>query len=335
MEALPKSDRVLSFFVDSPGGSIVEASKIAELISKTDTPVTIPGGSQCSSACFLLFAAARRRIMAPDALIGVHSVSEGDRESLAAMAVTTAFAREAAAYGVPPVIIGKMVQTQPGRMAWLTPTDLQPMGVVLLDLQPSPSAPQVQPRQLPSEPTAPAVAVSPSFPCARASLAVEVAVCNSTLLANLDFQLAGIYAFALQSSRAKHVKKQQRSWLERRNACGSDAACIEQRYREQISALRFSTQPKPQPEPNVQAYPSFPCATASLAAEVAICNSAALARLDVQLSALYAAVKRSRNAKQYIGKQRAWLKRRNACGSDTACLEQRYQEQILFLQGAH
>jgi cell division septation protein DedD len=62
------------------------------------------------------------------------------------MGFTTAFARIAAEYGVPDAIIGKMVQTEPGRMTWLTPTDLQRMNVVIL----TPSSPQVQP--LPAAP---------------------------------------------------------------------------------------------------------------------------------------------------------------------------------------
>jgi hypothetical protein len=59
-----------------------------------------PSGSQCSSACFLLFAAAGQRAVAPDALIGVHSASDNGQENINSMAFTTAFAREAAAYGV-------------------------------------------------------------------------------------------------------------------------------------------------------------------------------------------------------------------------------------------
>ena len=69
------------------------------------------------------------------------------------MGITTAFARYAADYGVPPAIIGKMVQTEPGRMAWLTPSDLQPMGVALLPA----AAPQAQPL-----PAAPAQAAPPT-----------------------------------------------------------------------------------------------------------------------------------------------------------------------------
>ena len=77
IKTLSQSGRTLSFFVDSPGGNLFEAGKIAAFINKSAAAVTIPSGSQCSSACFLLFAAAAHRFMAPDALIGVHSSSYG------------------------------------------------------------------------------------------------------------------------------------------------------------------------------------------------------------------------------------------------------------------
>ena len=141
VETLPQSDRTLGFFIDSPGGDIFEAEKIATFISETAAAVTIPGGGQCLSACFLLFAAAAHRFMAPDAVVGVHSAGQNGQENLATMGATTALAREAATYGVPPAIIAKMVLTGPGGIARLTPSDLQPMGVVLL----TPSSPQAQP----------------------------------------------------------------------------------------------------------------------------------------------------------------------------------------------
>ena len=167
IKILPQSEGTLSFFVDSPGGDIFEAEKIAVLINKSAAVVAIPSGSQCSSACFLLFAAAAHRFMAPDALIGVHSTSENGQENLTSMGFTTAFARDAAAYGVPPAIIGKMVQTEPGRIAWLTPSDLQPMGVSLLPAAP----PQAQPL-----PAAPAQAAPPrqSIPASPSQYVVQV-----------------------------------------------------------------------------------------------------------------------------------------------------------------
>jgi hypothetical protein len=141
LDTLPKSDRFFGFFVDSPGGDILEAEKIAAAVREADVQVVVPSGSQCSSACFLIFAAAVRRYMAPDALIGVHSVSEAGQETFRSFALTTAFARTARDLGVPDAIIGKIVTTEPGRMTWLTPADLSSMNVVVL----AESSPEVKP----------------------------------------------------------------------------------------------------------------------------------------------------------------------------------------------
>jgi hypothetical protein len=90
--------------------------------------VIVGSNSECSSACFLMFAAAPRRFTAPDALIGVHSASEDGQETGTSMAITIAMARAAAELAVPAAIIGKLVETPPNRATWLTPVDLASMG---------------------------------------------------------------------------------------------------------------------------------------------------------------------------------------------------------------
>jgi hypothetical protein len=133
----PSTERVMGVALDSPGGNVLEADDIAIGIRKIGLTVVVPSGSQCSSACFLIFAAAPRRVVAADALIGVHSASEAGDETANSLALTTAIAREAAEFGVPPAIIGKLVQTPPERTTWLTPADLASMGVTMLDDRPA------------------------------------------------------------------------------------------------------------------------------------------------------------------------------------------------------
>jgi hypothetical protein len=132
-QTAPSTDRVMGVALDSPGGNVLEADDITIGIRRTGLTVVVPSGSQCSSACFLIFAAAPRRVVAADALIGVHSASEGGDETANSLALTTAIARKAAEFGVPPAIIGKLVQTPPERTTWLTPADLASMGVTVLD----------------------------------------------------------------------------------------------------------------------------------------------------------------------------------------------------------
>lgn len=169
-KTMPASDRIIGFVVDSPGGALVEAGHIAGLISELSLSVVVPSDSKCASACFLLFAAAPRKLAGADALIGVHGASEDGKDDLNSMAATTAFARELTQYGVPPAIIGKMAGTVPGRMEWLTPADLQSMGVVIMaDAPPEPPstteapvAPPGSPPTTPSIPLQPAVITPPA-----------------------------------------------------------------------------------------------------------------------------------------------------------------------------
>jgi hypothetical protein len=106
------------------------------------------------SASFLVFAAAPKRLIG--AVIGVHTALESNQETFDSMALTTAMARDAAGYGVPPAIIGKMVQTPAGHVEWLTPSDLALLGVTQLNAAPAP--------RLHPGPSAPYVASAPSVP---------------------------------------------------------------------------------------------------------------------------------------------------------------------------
>ncbi len=144
------SAHIVAIMLDSPGGQLSEGAKLADIIQSAKLTVIVGPGATCASACFLLFAAGSARIIAPDALIGVHSASEAGQENIASMASTIAMARAAAQLNVPPQIIGKMVETTPNRVAWLTRDDLALMDVHI-----------VAPDQQAAAPPAPAPAPSP------------------------------------------------------------------------------------------------------------------------------------------------------------------------------
>ena len=78
---------------------------------------------------------------------------------------------------------------------------------------------------------------------------------------------------------------------------------------------------------------SFDCTRAASPAEKAICGDEGLSRLDSDLnSAFINAMSAAANPGSLRSSQRDWLKRRNACGADTACLERVYQERLQRLQ---
>ena len=131
---LSASESVIGIALNSPGGSVSEAEKILNTIRNTKLTTVIGKASACASACFLLFAAGSHKVVFEGALVGVHSASSdaSGTEGWDSFAATTAMAGDAAELNVPPGIIGKMVTTPPGRMAWLTPAELQSMGAAVI-----------------------------------------------------------------------------------------------------------------------------------------------------------------------------------------------------------
>jgi hypothetical protein len=112
--------------LNSRGGAVVPAAGIALLIRRTGSTTRVEG--ECSSSCFLLYAAGVERSYAPGAHIGVHSASQNGSDTYGARELTTRMARACAELGVPAEIIGRMVATPPNGIAWLTPAELAAMG---------------------------------------------------------------------------------------------------------------------------------------------------------------------------------------------------------------
>jgi uncharacterized protein len=75
---------------------------------------------------------------------------------------------------------------------------------------------------------------------------------------------------------------------------------------------------------------SFDCSKARLAAEIAVCDSQQLSRLDEEMSALYFGLPFVVR-EEIKGSQRRWLRRRNACGYDPLCIEDAYLRRIEVL----
>ncbi len=72
---------------------------------------------------------------------------------------------------------------------------------------------------------------------------------------------------------------------------------------------------------------SFDCGVARTPVERAICSNPSLGALDSQLADLYRAVREAER-----DSQRAWLRQRNECGGDVACLTRQYNERIAQLR---
>lgn len=80
---------------------------------------------------------------------------------------------------------------------------------------------------------------------------------------------------------------------------------------------------------------SFDCARATTPAERAICESPALAQLDGETAASYAAAFAGLSAQdqsKLTAEERAWLQQRNRCGADSGCLAQSMTARLALLR---
>lgn len=103
----------------------------------------------------------------------------------------------------------------------------------------------------------------PSFDCAKASNAVERAICTDPALAELDVQMASQYKQVVHATADKKaLKADQRRWLQQMHSQCADGAfqCIQQHYRERLTQLKQSNTSAPAPttvtQPPVTAIPA-------------------------------------------------------------------------------
>ena len=121
--------RIAGLVIDSPGGSVLEAEKIAGAVRDMALTVAVPDAATCASACFLIFAASPDRIAAPDAHIGVHRASLAGHETPGSLAATDGMQVAIQHWGVPASVVTKMTGTAAGGVTWLSKSDLAAMHV--------------------------------------------------------------------------------------------------------------------------------------------------------------------------------------------------------------
>jgi hypothetical protein len=123
--------------LSSPGGSVLAAMKIADIVHRAGLTTQVPYRATCASACVLVFAAGLARIADANATIAVHSVGMPGQADLdqkliengETLAATTVMARIMSSYGAPPSVVGKMVATPTEEAAVLTRADLEAWNV--------------------------------------------------------------------------------------------------------------------------------------------------------------------------------------------------------------
>lgn len=121
--------RIVGLDLDSGGGSLDEGFRIAMLARQKQIATYVSG--ECDSACAFIFLASRKRYVAPNAKIGVHSVSNlHGNEDNGTIRDTIKLARLSAKLRIPPSAVGRMVMTPPGKIYYLNKEELASLRVI-------------------------------------------------------------------------------------------------------------------------------------------------------------------------------------------------------------
>lgn len=86
-----------------------------------------------------------------------------------------------------------------------------------------------------------AVAIKPSFDCARAGTPTEKAICSNSELAKRDLELSAVYGEAhskLDQSMQAALLALQKTWLAERDSCGANVQCLAQSMDMQSQRIR-------------------------------------------------------------------------------------------------
>ena len=124
--------RIAGLELDSPGGSLYEGFRIATMTREKRLATFV--AKECDSACAFIFLLGSKRYVSKEAKIGVHAVgNDYGGEDTGTIRDTVHFARLSAKFGIPSSTIGQMVTTPPGKITFLTQSDLSDLKVILRD----------------------------------------------------------------------------------------------------------------------------------------------------------------------------------------------------------
>jgi hypothetical protein len=114
--------------LQSPGGRVREADRIATLLRARTPQVRVTG--PCESACTLLFMAGSPRHMLPAGRLGFHRASTGSFNPLLDEIVNRELADIYAQAGLPPALISRALSTPPWRMWYPETQELASQGLL-------------------------------------------------------------------------------------------------------------------------------------------------------------------------------------------------------------
>jgi uncharacterized protein YecT (DUF1311 family) len=234
-------------FLESPGGEVAEAFRVAEII-KDNNFVTLVNG-ECASACaMVLYPAGRYAMLLDGGKLGFHACYDA-RTSLVHPECTEVIARFAASNGFPYGSIKVFAALMgPADMYWVSNVlgycygmerfigDPAPVTISTL----CPSVVQVLIDAKFREPNRP---LGPSFDCQKAKTPPELLLCRDKELMHLDALMGQLYRMMRkrEGSGSTSLLSTQRAWiLERDEKCAANEDSVSSYEKSRQVAQCFS-----------------------------------------------------------------------------------------------
>lgn len=116
-----------------------------------------------------------------------------------------------------------------------------------------------------------------SFDCAKATRQLDIQICESPVLSELDTEMAMLYEKSRSTSAyPNEMRSEQRQWLAKRDRC-QDSVCLRQEYEQRIRQLR-------QPQTSAQEVLQIPTFTADVVDQASILDEAQRSALETRLA---------------------------------------------------
>lgn len=133
IELKDKTALLTGVTLNSEGGSVEDAIKIAELVHGSGGVMAAVAYDKCLSACaMILFSTDKRGVYDAQVRVGVHRVHREDlTEDASTRAQTQEVAKVFRQLGVSDVVAEREVNTPPRRMYYLTKSDMVASGLVI------------------------------------------------------------------------------------------------------------------------------------------------------------------------------------------------------------
>lgn len=311
----------VNVLLESPGGLVKEALEIGATIrTRGYSTLVAPGTDGCYSACALIWVSGARRYMAPDSVIGFHAAYVKENGEYKESGVGNA---EIGAYlttlGLRIEAIRFFTTAGPNEFLTLSPADARALGVEIFEIEGD---------KVLSPEAKPTLDV---FADRFVSYGVLNSKCNRFFNADSETLKRGME----QAFNEGNAVATSEEWI---TVWTRILDSVDEQFREHRvlpTCIKLEANLRQQGQPTGVSGPAFECSAAGTPNEFALCKEPGLWSKDRAISSIYFWIRDGvdkATKKRMLAVQRSWLKIRDECSGDVACLTKVYDTRIVELK---